>query len=364
MFNVMYSRMKIVSFPQTKIANGNFQKMFNFVCSLMGVNKIDAVSQADYNFNTCTYSMLYSANKGSGSGTFKGNSCKKVNKVLMEWKNIFRDNNISEPKESIEHIIAHVLGSRSISSVYKNMEQILSPYQIERINEYCQKRMERLPVQYIIEEWDFRNLTLKMSPPVFIPRPETEMLVDIVLNEIYRQATDRVLEFCCGSGAISISLLKSRPDLHIIALDKSTEACELTKLNAKMHEVSNRLEVIHEDITAASFLNSVSTQYDIIVSNPPYIFENDMIHLQSEIKLYEDPAAFNGGADGLKVIKHILKASFLLLNCKGKVFLEVDPKHPPLIKSWLQENYDTKLQLGCVYKDFSGKERFVEIIKE
>ncbi|KAF5305917.1 hypothetical protein FQR65_LT07528 [Abscondita terminalis] len=239
-----------------------------------------------------------------------------------------------------------------------------TPYEVNVGTELCLVKIVlfQMPVQYIIEEWDFRDLTLIMKPPVFIPRPETEMLVDIVLSEINRKSLNKVLEFCCGSGAISIAMLKSRSSLRAIAIDKSLDACKLTELNAKLHDVLDRIKIIKCEIKDNVQIGD--EKYDVIVSNPPYVFQRDWHNLQPEIKLYEDRDAFNGGADGLAVIKPILKASSLLLNYGGKLFMEVDTRHPSLITSWLQENHNFKLKLIKIYKDFYCKERFVEILKE
>lgn len=139
-----------------------------------------------------------------------------------------------------------------------------------------------MPIQYVIREWDFRNLTLEMRPPVFIPRPETEQLVDLVLTELNTNPIEEVLELCCGSGAISIALLKENPDITVIAVDKSEEACSLTRDNAKRYGVDSRINIIQMDI------NEISPEYfdkkfDVIVSNPPYVPSGDMLHLQPEI---------------------------------------------------------------------------------
>lgn len=159
-----------------------------------------------------------------------------------------------------------------------------------------------MPVQYIIQEWDFRDLTLKMSRPVFIPRPETEILVDIVLNEIDRKGADTVLEVCCGSGAISLALLKARSQvcwwnspisysntishffqLFITAIDKSEDACKLTRENACINNLSDRIRIIQKEIKDFN-LNS-REKFDVIVSNPPYVPSRDILHLQPEITL-------------------------------------------------------------------------------
>ncbi|KAK4887730.1 hypothetical protein RN001_004001 [Aquatica leii] len=299
----------------------------------------------------------------SNSSLVNGKIGVSVNELFLKWKSTFIESDVSEPVESIQHILAHVLKTRNISIVHRQKNKILLPEEVERVTEYCQQRLKRVPIQYIIQEWDFRDLTLKMKPPVFIPRPETEMLVDIVLSEIDCKPINKILEFCCGSGAISIALLKSRPLLRAIALDKSIDACKLTETNAKLHCVLDRLKIINCDIRDNVQIGM--EKYDVIVSNPPYVFEKDLYNLQPEIKLYEDCDAFNGGVDGLAVIKPILKASSLLLNYQGKLFMEVDSRHPLLITSWLQENKNNlKLNLVKTHKDFCSKDRFVKILKE
>ncbi|RZC32315.1 hemK methyltransferase family member 1, partial [Asbolus verrucosus] len=229
-----------------------------------------------------------------------------VGDLLNQWTQKFEENSISEPKESVEHILAHCLGTRRLSV--------------------------RLPVQYIIGEWSFRSLNLKMSPPVFIPRPETEELVDIVSAEIARDNVAHVLDLCCGSGAISLSLLQERPIVKVTAVDQSKEACGLTKENAQKNDVNSRIRIIQSELGNLEF----HEKFDLIVSNPPY-----------------DLRALNGGKDGLDVIKIILKLSSEYLNENGKLFLEVEPRHPKLLRNYLLANSALRLAYAETYKDFS-----------
>ncbi|CAI5687503.1 MTRF1L release factor glutamine methyltransferase isoform X2 [Oreochromis niloticus] len=229
-----------------------------------------------------------------------------------------------------------------------------------------------MPVQYVIEEWDFRDLTLKMRPPVFIPRPETEELVELVLNDLQMKTEMGVpdkmeptcLEVGCGSGAISLSLLKTLPQLKGVALDQSQDAVDLTRENALRLGLEDRLEIHHIDVmkdaeTLLRLIRPVTT----LVSNPPYLFSEDMASLEPEILRFEDPAALDGGKDGLKVIKQILTLAPQILSSYGHAYLEVDPRHPPLIRQWVEGNVD-RLQFKEARHDITGRPRFCILQKE
>ncbi|XP_026476656.1 hemK methyltransferase family member 1-like [Ctenocephalides felis] len=227
--------------------------------------------------------------------------------------------------------------------------------------------MAHMPVQYIIGEWDFKDLTLKVVPPVFIPRPETEQLVDLVLQHFINKSSMslKILEIGCGSGAIILALLKQLPKLKATAVDQSLHACRTTLDNALALGLSERLRLLQAKLSDDNLLTQVlEGPYDCVVSNPPYVPTGDLVKLQPEIKLYEDLRALDGGPDGLTVIKPILKLCSQKLIINGSVFLEVDTTHPELLAKWLQEENDKhkfNLRLKDVYKDFAGKNRFVRI---
>ncbi|XP_037304060.2 MTRF1L release factor glutamine methyltransferase [Pungitius pungitius] len=283
------------------------------------------------------------------------------------WKNHFAERGVMEPDHSSRHIIAYLLGAKTIESLERRkLTEFLSPEITEQMWSLCSRRLSRMPVQYVIEEWDFRDLTLKMRPPVFIPRSETEELVELVLTDLEMrpgpgagvEAPHTCLEVGCGSGAISLSLLKSLPQLKVTALDQSQDAVDLTGENAIRLGLQDRLQVYHLDVikdadTVLSLCHHVST----LVSNPPYLFSEDMNTLEPEIFRFEDHAALDGGTDGLKVIKQILTLAPQILSNHGRVYLEVDPRHPPLIRRWVEAN----VQEMCYEEtrhDASGRPRF------
>jgi release factor glutamine methyltransferase len=135
-----------------------------------------------------------------------------VKNAIEKFKHQFEQEKIPEAESSIENILAHVLGTKSVQDVRNHhFKQPLTDQQMTKLEQLCLARMARMPVQYIIGEWDFRDLKLKMIPPVFIPRPETEELVELILQQMDEKNELEFLEIGCGSGAISLSLLKALP---------------------------------------------------------------------------------------------------------------------------------------------------------
>ncbi|XP_037088199.1 MTRF1L release factor glutamine methyltransferase-like, partial [Pollicipes pollicipes] len=160
-----------------------------------------------------------------------------------------------------------------------------------------------MPVQYIIGEWDFCDVTLKLRPPVFIPRPETEQLAQLAAERLRQRGGDRLLEVGCGSGALSVALLHWLPDVSAVAVDQSADACRLTEENAARLGVEDRLRVYNATLTEDGLPGEHRQLYDLVVSNPPYLTTAELRRLQPEILLYEDRAALDGGPDGLRVTR-------------------------------------------------------------
>lgn len=166
----------------------------------------------------------------------------------------------------------------------------LTSEQVERINEMCDCRVTRMPVQYILKEWEFRDLKLKMQVPVFIPRPETEELVELITQQLDPERDHKILEVGSGSGCISLALLKSLPNVkQIVAIDQSKTACELTIENARNTGLSERISVFKHKLESEELPEEISKfgPFDVIVSNPPYVPSKDILKLDPEIYLFE-----------------------------------------------------------------------------
>ncbi|XP_043667114.1 MTRF1L release factor glutamine methyltransferase isoform X1 [Vespula pensylvanica] len=298
-------------------------------------------------------------------------NCPTISEIVEKWSHRFENEAVPEPVESIEHIVAHVVGLKKLLDVTNFRDKRLTEDQLNELESLCQCRLARMPVQYIIGEWDFRDITLKLVPPIFIPRPETEIIVDIILKKLsYLHGDDHeILEIGCGSGAISLALAHSSNKVKCIAVDTNPYACDLTKENCSKLGLQERVTIIQatleEDGTLKSSesMNFETKSFDFIVSNPPYVPTKNILKLEPEIKIYEDLRALDGGEDGLKIIRPLIQYSAKALKPGGHLFVEVDPAHPEYI-SFFVKKYDTlKLRYEHTYKDFCNNDRFVEISK-
>ncbi|XP_019475482.1 MTRF1L release factor glutamine methyltransferase isoform X11 [Meleagris gallopavo] len=175
--------------------------------------------------------------------------------VVSFWQKVFEKNGIPEARESSEYIVSFVLGAKTFQSL--GSEKLCTPLtavQQEQIQQLSCKRLERMPVQYVLGEWDFQDLNLKMRPPVFIPRPETEDLISLVVEEeswkckaknsafLVAVPSPVILEIGCGSGAIALSLLCKIPQSRVLAVDKEEAAVDLTREN--VHSGVKRAAVV------------------------------------------------------------------------------------------------------------------------
>lgn len=310
-----------------------------------------------------------SCNKFVQYSTSNTNDHARVQKTTLsvcdEWIKKFTSSNIPEPDLSAELIVAHVMGHKMFHQV--SPDKKINYEQLKRIDKCCQRRLQRCPVQYVIDEWDFHDLTLKMREPVFIPRPETEELAQLISDELEAAFSDtcdsgclRFLEIGCGTGALSLYLLHKFPKITGIAVDKSVEACDLTRENADNLGLSDRLHILNMDVTCSDSLSRLQTlsPFDVILSNPPYIPTDEMKALETEIAEYEDHGALHGGLDGLDLVRHILGFSSSLLKPNGQMWLEVDRKHPPLIQNLVNSEACPGLVYIKTYLDFMNRERF------
>jgi len=276
-----------------------------------------------------------------------------VRALLSSITKQFAAADIPEPKLSTEHLLGRVLGRpRIVPDQHPEVLDLeLQPDQELSLEGLVHCRLARMPIQYLVGNWDFHGITLDIRPPVFIPRPETEQLVEEVLSRLPATPCS-LLEIGPGSGAICLSLLNARTDIRITAVERSIAAAELTKHNAEKLGLQDRLTVIQDRVEKVQLEES----FDAVVSNPPYVLRKDLAFLEPEIHVYEDLRALDGGAEGIDVILQLLELSSQVLKKDKSAFiaLEVDPCHPHILPPKLEQFYASE-----VIQDFRDKERFM-----
>ena len=213
------------------------------------------------------------------------------------------------------------------------------------------KLASHIPAQHIIGHTDFLGMQLKVDERVLIPRPETEELVDLILTENPKKNL-KVLDIGTGSGAIALALAKNRPDWSVTATDISQDALELATENSKRQDLN--LSFIKSDC-----FSEISSKYDIIVSNPPYISRADEVEVGLNVLHSEPHLALFADEDGLAIYRRIAEDSKDYLNDGGKIYLEIGYKQGQSVPALFMENFPEKRVRTL--KDRFGQDRMVVI---
>ncbi|WP_457640129.1 peptide chain release factor N(5)-glutamine methyltransferase [Persephonella sp.] len=228
-----------------------------------------------------------------------------------------------------------------------------SPIPQEKIKEYIsliEKRAEKYPLGYILGEKEFYNVKLKINEGVLIPRPETEILVEQVLKKIPENKKTEGLEIGVGSGAVSVALLKNRPLLYMYGVDISETALQTAYTNAKINMVADRLVLLKSNL----FEKIPEKKFDFIVSNPPYIAEDEYPQLEEEVKK-EPVEALIAGKEGTEFYERIVQEGKNFLKENGFFAFEIGSKQAEKVCRMLEEE-----GFNCsVFKDLQGLDRVI-----
>nr|MBU1327937.1 peptide chain release factor N(5)-glutamine methyltransferase [Candidatus Omnitrophota bacterium] len=200
-------------------------------------------------------------------------------------------------------------------SINKTMEELY--------DSLISRRLKGEPVQYITGCTEFMGLDFIVTKDVLIPRPETELLVNVIRDtlSVTQTKNPKILDLCTGSGNIAVSLSKLMPQSEIVATDMSEAALKIAEKNAARHNLSDRVRFYKGDLFNA-LIFAKNPKFDIIVCNPPYIKEDELSYLQKEVKT-EPEIALNGGKDGLDFYRIIAKESYRYLEKGGSILLEI-----------------------------------------
>ncbi len=282
---------------------------------------------------------------------------------LINWSSgYFETRDIDSPRMTAEYLLAHTLNI-SRMDLYLQYDKPLSRGELNNYKALIKRRVNREPLAYITEQKGFWTLNLAVSKHVLVPRPDTECIVEETLKHIPEKNKDsiplKIIDLGTGSGAIILSIASDRPENIYYAVDLSQEALKTAKINAKTNCPDTDITFINNN-----WLDSFQKeeQFDIIVSNPPYIPSGDIPDLQPEITEHEPILALDGDKDGLKCIRHIINNAHHYMKPGGWLLIETgyDQKEPV-------EKIATDTGLyNCIeyIRDFGGNNRVVKMRKQ
>ena len=270
--------------------------------------------------------------------------------LLVDASKQLKTYKFNSAKLDAELILSKILGL-SREKILLNLNDKINDKVFENFNYYLKLRKQNRPIAHILGFKDFWKYKFKVDKNVLIPRPETELIIEQALKNLPKLSNKSILDIGTGSGCIIISIIKERENCKATAIDKSLKALKVAKLNAEMHHVQKKIKFLNIDVD-----KYFANKYDLIVSNPPYIKDSEILSLDKDVKLYEPKLALSGGKSGLNKVLKVIKKSQELLKTNGKLILEIGDKQSTKVKKYLIKNNFNQIK---IFKDLSGKKRCV-----
>ncbi|MCQ2381506.1 MAG: peptide chain release factor N(5)-glutamine methyltransferase [Acidaminococcaceae bacterium] len=277
-------------------------------------------------------------------------------KSVLKWtQDYFTQHHIDSPRVDAEILLAKVLNCNRVK-LYIDQDKPLSKPELAMMHNLVERRATHEPVAYILGEKGFMQDVFIVTPAVLVPRPETELLVERVAKLFDNKKELSILDIGTGSGAIVLSLLKLFPNARAKATDISTDALAVAQMNAEKLNLSDRVKFVKTDI----YNGLDSQQFDVIVSNPPYIPTQDLKRLDEDVKK-EPQIALDGGADGLVFYRRIINEAGLYLNADGLLALEIGIGQGEAVANLCRR---AGFKIVRIVKDYAGIDRNILAAKE
>lgn len=280
-----------------------------------------------------------------------------VRSVLEEASDILFSHGIPNARQNAEWLLQHVLGQSRVE-LYLNWDKPIDIDEYATYRALISRRSQHEPIQYILGETEFMSLPFQVNPFVMIPRPETEILVEKVIEYFKNHDSVHILDVGTGSGVIAISLCKYLPHVTIDATDIHEEILALAKENAERNKVADRITFILGDIRSDSFYEKISARYNAMVSNPPYVSKAEWENLDREVKEYEPFSAICDGEDGLSFYRIFAEKGRSILAPQGVMFFEIGFGQKEKVISIFQEK---GYQEMTWYPDLAGIPRVIQV---
>lgn len=270
----------------------------------------------------------------------------KIKDLLKDTINRLNKIEIQEAANKARRLLAFTLNVSKEYLIIHNEDEI-EPNKLEVYNKYIEQIIEGFPIQYIIGKQEFMGINFFVNENVLIPQPDTEILVEKVLEILKNYTEPKVLDLCTGSGAIAISISKYANKAQVFASDISKAALEVAKINDKY----NQVKFIYSNL-----FQNIQEKFDVIVSNPPYIKTDEIKTLDKDVQ-NEPHLALDGGKDGLDFYKLIIEQAHKYLKKDGYLCLEIGDDQKNNIVSLIKNNgHYTQIK---TFKDLSKNDRVI-----
>jgi len=277
---------------------------------------------------------------------------KNLGEILNNGIEILKNAKIDNYRLDAQLLLGHVLKETKLY-ILTNRDVLISKEKEKEFLDLIEKRKEKMPIKYILGETEFMGLNFEVKEGVLIPRGDTEILVEEVLKLMDEEKSYEVCDLCSGSGAIGISLAHFRKNITVDEIDYFDIPEEMTKKNILKNNLEDRVRFIESDLLKEVIGNK---KYDFLVSNPPYIRNEEVKKLMKDVKDYEPHTALDGGEDGLDFYKRIVEESKLVLKNNGIIAFEIGFDQREDVEILLKSNGFVDISS---YQDLAGLDRVV-----
>lgn len=280
-----------------------------------------------------------------------------IKELLNRSDQFLAKNGIESSRLDAEVLMAELLEMERIN-LYVKYDYPLKSSEIDTYREMIKKRARRIPVAYITEKKEFMSLEFTVKEGVLIPRPDTENLVEAVIEYCRNQELEnpQIIDVGTGSGAIAVSLAHYIEDAKVVGVDLSAQALKIARENMEKHELGERMSILKSNLLA-EFIKREIKGIDIIVSNPPYISEAEMKELSPEVKK-EPQTALKAGKDGLDYYRRLIPEAEKVLKEGGSLFLEIGYRQAEAVSELFGDQW-SEVE---VIKDYSENDRIVSAV--
>ena len=253
--------------------------------------------------------------------------------IAFAEQELKRSNNLNSRLDS-EILVSHLINIPR-ESIYSKLKENLPSNKTEELQKLVSRRVKKEPIAYILNNKEFWSTNFYVDRSVLIPRPETEVLIDLIFSQISNKNNYlNILDIGTGSGCILISLLKELVKAKGIGVDKSTKAIAIAKKNSISQQVDNRASFKNVNLEEIKF----DKKFDLIVSNPPYLPDVSLKNLNLDIKLYEPKIALQGGVQGVDFLCKIISLASKILKINGLLALEIGDNQFHILAKYLKKN--------------------------